>query len=370
MQAIRILFFAIGIFVIAATIGSAVRTVILPRGIPVRISRVVFLSVRIIFRLRTGRSATYEKQDRIMALYAPLSLLVLLMVWLTLVLGGFMAAFWGLGGRSLREAFILSGSSLLTLGFERAESLPATILAFFEAAIGLVLLAMLITYLPSLYGAFSRREAAVTALEVRAGSPPSGVEMIGRFFVMQRIDRLTDVWARWETWFVEVEETHTSFPSLVFFRSPQPEHSWITAAGAVLDGASLTASTVDIPRDAQAEFCIRAGYLALRQIAEFFRIPFDRDPAPTNPITITRNEFEDAYERMAQAGVPLKPDREECWRSFAGWRVNYDAVLVALAELTMAPLAPWSSDRALGTWRPPLFQRLASRSRKRRLVGA
>jgi hypothetical protein len=53
---------------------------------------------------------------------------------------------------------------------------------------------------------------------------------------------------------------------------------------------------------------------------------------------------------MAAAGVPLKADHDQAWRDFAGWRVNYDAALIGLAALTMAPEAPWSSDRSL---RPP-----------------
>ena len=38
-------------------------------------------------------------------------------------------------------------------------------------------------------------------------------------------------------WFTEVQETHTSYGSLTFFRSPNPHRSWVTAAGAVLDTA-------------------------------------------------------------------------------------------------------------------------------------
>ena len=89
------------------------------------------------------------------------------------------------------------------------------------------------------------------------------------------------VWEEWERWFLDIEETHTSFPAVVFFRSPQPDHSWATAAGAVLDGAALTLSTVDVERDVQAEFCLRAGYLCLRRIADSFRIPYDPTRAPT-----------------------------------------------------------------------------------------
>ena len=357
MVVARGLVFGGGALVVIATFGSAVRTVILPRGIPAKLGRVVFISMRSLFRLRIGRNATYERRDRVMAAYAPTSLLMLLVVWISLVMGGYSAMFWGLGGRSVRRAFTLSGSAILTLGFERPPDIPATVLAFSEAALGLILLAMLITYLPSIYGAFSRRESAVTALETRAGSPPSGVEMIERYWVLERIDQLDEVWVRWEDWFVDLEETHLSFPAVVFFRSPQPDHSWVTAAGAVLDAASLSLAAVDIPRNVRAEFCIRAGYLALRRVAVFFGIPYDPDPKRGDPITIGRNEFNQACERLAAAGIPLKPNLDEAWLDFAGWRVNYDTVLVALAGLTIAPYAPWSSDRSLRDWRPPLLRR-------------
>jgi hypothetical protein len=357
MAVARFAVFLAGLVIVAATFGSAVRTVILPRAVPSKLSRTVFIVMRMIFRLFISRATTYERRDRIMAPYAPLSLLALLVTWVWLALTGYTLMFWAMGGMTWREAIVLSGSSIFTLGFAQAETLPGTLLAFTEAGTGLVLLAMLITYLPSIYGAFSRREAAVAALEVRAGSPPSGAVMIWRYHALEHVDRLPDAWVRWETWFVEIEETHTSFPALVFFRSPQPDHSWVTAAGAVLDAASLSASTVDAPREVQAEFCIRAGYLALRRIASFFGIPYDPDPKPGDPITITREEFDDAYDQLSGEGVPVKRDRDQAWKDFAGWRVNYDTVLVALAGLTMAPFAPWSSDRSLRDWRPPLIRR-------------
>lgn len=357
MIALRVTLFLLGVAVVAATFGSVVRTVILPRGIPSTLGRTVFIVMRMVFRLRTSRATTYEKRDRIMAPYAPMSLIALLVTWVGLVMAGYTLMYWALGGRSWRQALELSGSSVLTLGFARAEDFPSTFLVFTEAGIGLVLLAMLITYLPSIYAVFSRREASVAAMEVRAGSPPSGVVIIWRYHALEHMERLSELWIRWEAWFVELEETHTSFPALTFFRSPQPEHSWVTAAGAVLDAASLAASTVDVPRDVQAEFCIRAGYIALRRIADFFGIPYNPDPKPDDPITVTRQEFDEAYGRLAAEGVPLKQDGDQAWRDFAGWRVNYDTVLVALAGLTMAPYAPWSSDRSLRDWRPPLIRR-------------
>jgi hypothetical protein len=356
--ALRILAVAGGIALVIAAIGSAVKTVVLPRATASRITRTVFLLLRWLFRAFVRPSMSYHRRDRILGAYAPLALMATLATWLTLVLAGFMLIFWATEDAGWRTAFDLSGSSLFTLGFSRPEGFGSTVLIFVEAAIGLFLLALLITYLPSIYAAFSRREVGITALEVRAGSPPSAREMIWRYWRLERLPEIHEVWVEWERWFVDVEESHTSHPSLVFFRSSHPDHSWVTAAGAVLDGAAIVLSSVDVPRDVKAEFCIRAGYLCLRGIADYFQIEHRSDPRPDDPISVGRDEWEAVLSGLADAGVPLKADREQAWRDFAGWRVNYDRVLVSLANLTEAPRATWSSDRPDERIRPPVFGRM------------
>jgi hypothetical protein len=104
---------------------------------------------------------------------------------------------------------------------------------------------------------------------------------------------------------------------------------------------------VDVPRDVQAELTIRAGYICLRRICDFFAIKYNAEPSPNDPISISRIEFDAVCDELAAVGVPMKPDRDQAWRNYAGWRVNYDVPLLALASLTMAPYAPWSSDRSL-----------------------
>jgi hypothetical protein len=296
-----------------------------------------------------------------MAGLAPTGLLTLVVTWLTITMMGYSAMFWALGAPSVRDALTDSGSSLTTLGFSQPRDLPSVVLALTEAGIGLTLLALLITYLPSLYQAFSRRETAVALLEVRAGTPPTGANMLERYARIGWLGGLAAVWRQWETWFVEVEESHTSFASLVWFRSPQPDQSWITAAGAVLDGAALSASTV-AGNDPDAGLCIRAGYVALRRIADYFAIPYDPDPAPDDPISVAREEFDEVYDRLAAAGIELVPDRDQAWRDFAGWRVNYDVVLITLCAMVMAPYAPWSSDRSVAPFRVRVLGRPGPRS--------
>ncbi len=319
----------------------------MPRSSNERLTTVVFRVVLSVFRYRMRKVDTYEARDQMMAMYAPLTLLTLPLVWVAVILMGYMFMFWAIEPRSLYDVFSLSGSSLFTLGFAQSNGVLALILQFSESAFGLMMIALLIAYLPTIYAAFSKRESMVTMLDVRAGTPPTPFELLTRAQRIRGLEALTDLWEQWEVWFVELEETHTSLAALVFFRSPQANFSWVTAAGAILDTAAILASTVDTPNNPQAQLMIRAGYLALRRIADYFSIDYDPTPQPDDPISISQQEFDALYDQLAASGVPLRPDREVAWRGYRGWRINYDRVLLALAALTMAPYAPWVSDRSL-----------------------
>lgn len=351
---LRLTLFVVGLLLVVIATASAVKTFVLPRSATDRVVRFVFRNLRRLFDFWVRRAPDYPARDAIMALYGPVALLALLPTWLLIIGAGYTLMYWALGAESWYVAYELSGSSLLTLGFAHLDNAAIVLLSFTEAMLGLIILAILIAYLPTIYSAFSRREATVSMLEVRAGSPPSAVETIRRYQRLHGLAGLSDMWPTWEVWFTELEESHTSLAALVFFRSPKPQRSWVTAAGAVLDTAALVNAVVDIPHDMRADLTIRAGYLALRSIADVFGVEYDPHPQPSDPISVTRAEFDTACDEMAAQGVPLKADREAAWQTFAGWRVNYDRPLVALALITMAPFAPWSSDRRPAAVRDPL----------------
>ena len=346
MPALRILAAISGAVVLLATLGSALKTVVVPRGYVSRITRTHFRAMRWVFDRLAPPSRPYEERDRILAVYAPFSMVTLPAVWVSLVTIAFTGIFWGVGVHPFAEAFATSGSSLVTLGFDRPRGSGHVALAFVEAGIGLGLVSLMISYLPTIYGAFSRREALVGMFEVRAGLPPSPAELLTRYKRIGWLGRLNeDVFERWEQWFIDVEESHTSHPSLVFFRSPHPDRSWVTAAGCVLDTASIVSSTLDLPADARADVMLRTGFFALRRISDYFGIEYDPDPPPTASISITRREFDLLVVELRAMDIPLKADLDQAWADFSGWRVNYDAVLLGLCALVMAPAAKWSSDR-------------------------
>lgn len=353
---VQVLVFIIGLFMVVFTFSSALSAFVLPRAARSQLNRIVFGGLRRVFEFILRFAKTYEQRDAIMAYYAPVGLMFLVPTWYLLISTGFAAMYWGLGVGSWFTVFQLSGSSIFTLGFATENTFIINAFEFVEAMLGLILVALLIAYLPTMYAAFSRREQAVNMLEVRAGSPPSALEMLLRFNRIHGLNNLGDYWRTWEAWFADVEESHTTLPTLVFFRSPRAANSWVTAAGTVLDAAALTLSAIDIPFEASAALCIRSGFLAFRRIANYFDIPNPQNPHyPETSICVARDEFNYILDQMDEAGVPLKADREQAWKDFAGWRVNYDQSLILLCGLVMAPDAAWSSDRAPKFELPPMM---------------
>lgn len=338
--------FAAGLFIVLGTIGSLMRTLVVPRGLTSRLIVIVTQRiVRRVFFFLAFRFKTYEAKDRILALMAPSSLIIVLLVWLSLFLVGYGLMLWPVTGGSLESAMRESGSSMLTLGISSTAVGAATVIDFAAATTGLVVVALQIAYLPTLYSAFNRRETFVTMLQSRAGSPAWGPEILARHHTVGLTEALPDFYAEWERWAAEVAESHTTYPVLVSFRSPHPQRSWILGLLAVMDSAALYLALNPNTAPTQTRLCIRMGFTALRNIADVMRIPYNPDPFPDDPIKLTYEEFLMGVERLKQADFPMKRSSEDAWPHFRGWRVNYEGIAYELAETVVAPPGPWSGER-------------------------
>ncbi len=340
MEAVRVLAAVAGGLAVAWALLEAVRAFVVPRGIQLR-SRVVFVWVfrllRTIARI-TGRQEQ-EELDAILAYGAPFSILGLPVLWLVTTLLGFSAIFWAIDEGSFGNAVVVSGSSLFTLGFERPDGVGGAIAAFADATLGLGLLALVISYLPTLNAAFSRRESVVAMLDARAGTPPDALTLIERHHVYAGIETLDALWPEWERWIVDVGETHYMHPMLVFFRSSEPWHSWVTATATLLEAANFRLSAIQAsgPGNAAAWMFYRAGIGAVGRLRAFFedRVA-DREVEPVDHAL-----FERVLVHLEEIGVPLVDDPELAWQRFSRRRAEYEPVLDALARLVDAPAGLW-----------------------------
>jgi hypothetical protein len=354
-EPIRWVGFVLGVAVIASTLSSLIGSVVVPRGVSSRITYVLWWSVRVPFMAIARRRPDFEQQDRMLALLGPVSLLTLLSGWLLLFLVGFALVLWPLIEGGFDAALRLSGSSLFTLGFASAPGGPATVVAFLAAATGLIVVALQIGYLPTIYAAFNRRETLMTLLNSRAGEPAWGPELLARQQFLGNLSTLPALFADWEQWAADVTETHANYPWLMSFRSPYRTRSWVISLLAVLDAAALYLAVAPERGPIQARQCLRMGYVGLRTLARAVGIRVDDDPLPSAPIALRFEEFAKAVDYIRAAGFPIERSAEESWPDFRGWRVNYEAAAYALADYLVAVPALWSGPRSTsdGTHLPP-----------------
>ncbi len=347
MIVLQIIIFLLGLGIALSTLFSAIKQTVLPGRKKVRLTRVVFRNTFRLFRFVSVRMPSDQARDAIMAFYAPMSVMLLPLTWVILLMIGFTMMFWGVSEASLGTALSLSGAAITTEGFLAPKGIAQTTLYIVAGVIGLGIVGLLITFLPTVYSIYSQREEEVTRIAFRFGSPPSGVKVLAQAYLLGLAQELDQFWHAWEDWFTNMAETHISNSEVIFYRSSQPGTSWITTAGAILDASAFFSSTVDRQDVPWLNLCFQAGCRTLRDIATDVGIQV-RSLASNGSIHITRDEYDAACEQLSSAGVPLKADRDQSWHAFVTMRSQYDIPLIALAQLVYAPEAPWSSDRKLG----------------------
>lgn len=337
--------FAAGGALLVATFGSVINTIILPRQSRSRISYFAWQAVRRAFFFVANLRPRYEEKDRVLALLGPVALLATLAVWLLLLLLGYALLFWPLVGGDFGQALRQAGSSLFTLGVASSPRGGPTALEFAAAATGMIVVALQIGYLPTIYGAYNRREILVTSLRGRAGAPSWGPEILVRHHLSQITSTLPALYAQWEALAADIGESHASYPWLMAFRSPDPLQHWVTSLLAMLDSAALYLAVAPALAPPEARPFLRAGFLAMRTLARVGAMPVDEDPRPDGPLNLTFEQFAWGVDHLRQMGFPVERTADEAWPDFRGWRVNYERAAYGLADLLVAVPAPWSGPR-------------------------
>ncbi len=343
-----------GLLVLAAA-TSVVGTLIVPRPVGSWLTRFVDKAVNGTFRIATAPVKSYRRRDRIFAAEAAVLLLAQLAAWLIVFYLGYALLFWPFVP-DITAALITAGPGLWGIGgIGSAEVTGAgpRIIQDLSALSGIITITLQISYLPTLYGAFSRRENEIALLTARAGVPSWGPELLARTLYalgsgLSTIDTLPDLYERWEAWAADVAESHTTYLPLVRFRSPKPRNSWVISLLAVLDSAALYLALApgSVP-EVQARLCLRSGLICLGEVARAMglNVPAADAPNMAAGLELTYEEFLEAVQRLKEVDFPIEREPEEAWTEFVGWRVNYEKAAYAIAFAVHAVRAPWSGPR-------------------------
>lgn len=348
MSLVGLIEIVIGFSLVLAVVWDVFQTVVLPRPTPTRwrLAKNLTRYAYRFWRWRALRLSDSNRRERWLGIFGPSIVLVLLIAWILILIVGFGLVFHALGDefhppvRSLGSAFYAAGVSLITIGFGDIVPTagPTRLLVVIAAGTGLGTVALVITYLFSLYGSFQRREILVTTLDARAGAPPSGIALLETYARTKMVGELPRLFGQWETWAAEVLDSHVSYPVLVYFRSTHDNESWISSVGAVLDAAVLSVTTIeDIPTGG-AEMFVGIGVHLVEDISSFFGFPQDELPG------VEREEFLAVRERLSTAGYAVRP-AELGWAAFIEHRRRYAARLNHLAGYLLTPPTQWVGDR-------------------------
>jgi hypothetical protein len=337
----------VGIVLLVWALIDVLRTLVTPRAARgrLRLSRILFQALWYPWRWVGVRSKTAQGRERILAAFAPFFFFLLLAGWVSITLLGYALILWspafvhGIGSvdESFGDALYASGSALFTLGAGAATGWARAV-AVAEGATGLGLFAVVIAYLPVLYQAFNRREVGVLLLDARAGSPPSGPELLHRLGSAGVASSLPQLFAEWERWVADVLETHMSYPLLALFRSPHDYTSWVTSLGSVLDAATLMITSVEDEPDERAKLLYGTAVHAVEDLFYYFRLT-ERESV------IQRDEFEDVLNDMKNDGFAIRPV-DEAFARFTEKRAKYAPRLDAIVVLLAVPPGLWIGDRS------------------------
>ncbi len=324
-----------GVSLIAAILWDAFETIVLPRTVRHRfqLTRVVVLGAWGLWRSAPLPSSSREGY---LSFFGPLVLLFLIFVWAIGLTIGFALVLYGVESTgSFGASVYFSGSTFFTLGLGDVvpEANASRGIVLVEAGTGFGFLAMVISYLPIYYQAFSRRELAISLLDARAGSPPTAIELIRR----NGAQLTTETLVQWEKWTAELLESHLSYPILAFFRSQHDRQSWLSALTVVLDTSALMMTGIQGMPEGQARFTFAIARHALVDLTQIFY----GAPEPPQPDRLDHAGFERLSASLEGLGLRFADGAEAAEWRLQGLRAAYEPFAYALSKRLLLNLPPW-----------------------------
>src|SRR5712691_1728462 len=337
----------LGLVLLFATLWDAFETIILPRRVT-RSLRFVRLFYRVTWTIWLSiarRIRGTKLRERSLSYYGPLSLLGLFATWMLILIVVFAMLQFAAGSSvnvsgeapSFKTDLYMSGTTFFTLGL--GDVTPRTSLARVitvgEAGTGFGLLAIVISYLPTLYGAFSQRELNISLLDARAGSPPTAAELLRRHAHLSGSDMLTQYLRDWEIWSAQLMESHLSYPVLCYFRSQHDNQSWLAAFTAVLDVSALLVAYGTGSTKWQARLTFAISRHAIADLSQVLRVR----PIPPDPDRLPAADLPHVRKLLLEFGAANFTESGDL--KLKELRGMYEPYLNGLSRRLLMPLPSW-----------------------------
>jgi len=309
-----------GLLVIVLVVIDVVATLLVTQGNAGwwRPTRLLYASTWPAWRYLAKRLPDGAREP-FLSLYGPLSMLMLLIVWLAALLLGWALVYLGVIGN------FNGAHDFASIGYFSAGALVT----------GLFTVALFIAYLPSVFAAYNRRETRLLILDDPTGRRITPVAVLTISAPDGDLGRLCDFFAGWELWVADILESHTAYPVLNFFRSRHPGQSWATALAVLIDAAALACAVIPGAEEREPLYMYRRGRRAVHEISSRLGVP-----AAIGAGALERDRLRIAYSRLVAKTIPAR-DFEDAWRRLQTLNREHAPQLEALLDFLSAPRTFW-----------------------------
>jgi Ion channel len=363
----EILAVVVGIILIIGILIDSFESIVLPRRVSrrFRLSRFFYMVTWVPWSAIARKMRPGNRREYYLSYFGPLSLILLLVFWVAILVVAFALLQWGLDSPmnapekqvTLGTYLYMSGTTFITLGLGDVTPLTGLgrFLAVAEASMGFLFLALIIGYVPVIYQAFSRREAQITLLDARAGSPPSASELLRRHYRDQHTEELIQFLREWERWGSELLESHLSYPVLTYYRSQHERQSWLAALTTILDTCALLLVGLEGISTPTIRFTFAIARHAAVDLAQVYGTP----PIDSKLNRLSPADFARMRDALAEVGLRLRRE-EDAEKRLYEMRRMYEPFVNALADHLLLNLPPWiPATKTVDDWQTSAWDHFA-----------
>jgi hypothetical protein len=299
---------------------SVIRTVYTPRQRSSLAARWTARIVVAIFQVPARLTYHADYRERILDLCAPVSLLLMGLIWTATATAGFVLLAWATVGLSFR------GNGLANFLFMRSGG--AGLAAFALLSTGFMF-ASFTAHLMRVLSAYSRRESPVARLAAQATESPDAEIVLADYLRTGSRDHLDSMFGEWSAWFADVQTTHLSYPALAHLR-PDGALCWAKAALIVLDCAAITEATAPNWAPPNTRPLLAIGSYCLPRLA--LQLGEDESRSPVSYHGREMRPFAETFRLAVKAGLPAERNEGAAEMAFLAIRINYAPSAVAIGE--------------------------------------